>query len=163
LLADGQKLAQLKEGIDTVERASRKLVRELARTSLYLHLDKPEDYSWKKRGITHPGAEKDLNQFKTTEGEVLQWTQYTGVERHFWAALDVPFLQFMERLGAAEGEGLLAVKVWWQGQVRESAHNAFRQVLQYTNQTPRAFKAFAQGNNRLQAYLHKNLPKERTV
>jgi hypothetical protein len=36
-------------------------------------------------------------------------------------------------------------------------------VLQYTNQTPRAFKAFAQGNNRLQGYLKKNFPKEKAV
>jgi hypothetical protein len=163
LLADEQKLAQLKEAIDTVERTSWMLDRALALTSMYLHLDEPTKFSWAKKHIKHEGAEKDLNQLKTTEAEVLDWIRYTGVERHFWSALDVPFLELMKKLGEADEDVLLAVKVWWQGKVRESAHNAFRQVLQYTNQTPRAFKAFAHGNNRLQAYLYKNLPKEKTV
>jgi CRISPR system Cascade subunit CasA len=159
LLNDERKLAQLKAAVDSVERTSRELNRALARTSMHLHLDDPTKFNWKKRGITNPGAEKDLNQLKTTEAEVLDWIKYTGVERQFWSTLDVPFLQLMEKLGEADEDGLTAVKLWWQGQVRESAHNNFRLVLQYTNQRPRAFKAFAQGNNHLQGHLRKNYPK----
>jgi CRISPR system Cascade subunit CasA len=168
LLSDEKKLAQLKEAIDSVERASWVMICNLALTGMYLHLDEAKQYGWARYNITHYDdkgrkAEKDLGQLKTTQGEVVQWMNYTGVERHFWAALDTPFMSFMEMLGEADEDGLTAVKIWWQGQVRESAHNAFRQVLQYTNQTPRAFKAFAQGNNRLQGYLNKNFPKEKAV
>jgi len=163
LLTDEQKFAQLKAAIDSVDRTNWVLARALALTSMHLHLDEPEKFNWEKKRIKHESAEKDLSRIKTTEAQVLDWIKYTGAERHLWAALDVPFLQFMEKLGEADEEDLLAVKVWWQGEVRESAHNAFRQVLQYTNQTPRAFKAFAHGNNRLQGYLNKNFPKEKTV
>jgi CRISPR system Cascade subunit CasA len=163
LLTNEKKLAELKDAIDTVERTSRVLDRALALAGMHLYLDDPTKYNWGKKQITNRGAEKDLSRIKTTETQVLDWMKYTGAERHFWAALDVPFLQFMEKLGEADEDGLLAVKTWWQGNVREAAHHAFRQVLQYTNQTPRAFKAFAHGNNRLQAYLNKNLPKEKTV
>ena len=163
LLTNEQKLAQLKDVIDSVERTSWVLDRALALTSMHLHLDDPTKYNWGKKQITNPGAEKDLSKIKTTETEVLDWIKYTGAERHFWSTLDVSFLRFMQKLGEADEGDLLAVKVWWQDKVRDSAHNAFRQVLQYTNQTPRAFKAFAHGNNRLQAYLNKNLPKEKAV
>lgn len=166
LLSDEQKLNELKMAVDSVERTDRVINRTLAITSMYIHLDDPTQFTWKKKGIgnfDHPGAEKDLNKLKATESQVLDWIKYTGVERHFWAALDTPFMRFMEMLGKAEGDELLAVRIWWQSQVRQAAHNAFRQVLQYTNETPRAFKAFAQGNNRLQAYLNKNFPQEKAV
>lgn len=163
LLADEQRLARLKEAVDSVERTARIINRALAITSMYIHLDDPTKFNWKKRGIKNSGAEKDLNQLKATEAQVLDWIKYTGVERHFWAALDAPFMRFIERLGQAEGEELTAVKIWWQAQIRQSAHDAFRHVLQYTNETPRAFKAFAHGNNRLQGYLNRNLPKEKTA
>jgi hypothetical protein len=126
---------------------------------MYLHLDDPTKFNWKKKNITHTSAEKDLNKLKTTEAEVSDWMTYTGVERQFWSTLDVPFLQFMKKLGEADVDSLPAAKIWWQGEVREAADSAFRQVLQYTNQTPRAFKAFAHGNNPIQAYLNKNYPK----
>jgi CRISPR system Cascade subunit CasA len=163
VLTDEQKLSQLKAAIDSVERTSWVLERALALTSMYLHLDEPEKYNWEKKQIMHPGADKELGRINTTETQIVNWMTYTGAERHFWSALDVSFLQFMEKLGEASSDDLLAVKIWWQAEVRASAHNAFRQVLQYTNQTPRAFKAFAYGNNRLQGYLNKNFPQEKIV
>ena len=162
LLIDNQKLAHLKDAIDTVERISWVMICDLALTGMYLHLNEPKTYNWDRYHIKHD-ADKDLRQLKSTQSEIENWMKYTGVERYYWSTLDVPFLQFMEKLGEVDDSGLLTVKVWWQGKVRESAHDAFRQVLQYTNQSSRAFKAFAQGNNRLQAYLNKNLPKEKTV
>lgn len=156
LLSDEQKLAQLKDAIDSVGRTNRVLTRNLAITGMYLYIDDPTAFNWAKKGITHAGAEKDLSKIKTTEAEISNWMDYTGVERHFWATLDVPFLAFMEKLGNADEDNLIPVKIWWQGQIRESAQSAFRRVLQYTNQTPRAYKAFAHGNNRLQSYLNKN-------
>lgn len=162
LLTDEQKLAQLKEAIDSVERTSWVLICNLALTGMHIHLSEPNDYNWARYRIGH-GGDKDLRQLKSTQDGIENWMKYTGAERHFWSALDVSFLQFMEKLGEADEDGLLNVKIWWQDKVRESAHNAFRQVLQYTNQTPRAFKAFAHGNNRLQAYLYNNYPKEKTV
>jgi len=159
LLANDKKLALLRDAIDRVERTSSVLDSALALTSMYLHIDDPKKYQWKKKRILHLGAEKDIGEIKTTEKQILDWMMYTGTERHYWAALDVPFLGFMERLGIADEDTLLDVNIEWQDQVRESAHTAFRQVLQYTNQTPRAFKAFAHGNNRLQSYLDKNFLK----
>jgi CRISPR system Cascade subunit CasA len=158
LLINEKKLSMLRDAIDRVERTSSVLDSALALTSMHLHLGKPENYNWKKKRITHSGAEEDLSKIKTTEAQVSNWVAYTGSERHFWAALDVPFLNFMEQLGAANEVDLTDVSIWWQHQIRVSTENAFHQVLQYTNQTARAFKAYAHGNNRLQGYLNKNFP-----
>lgn len=158
LLTDENKRTLLRDAISLVETTSWILRCNLALAGMHLLLDDANAYNWERYKIRH-GAEKDLLKLKTTQDEIENWMKYTGVERHYWSALDVPFLTFMERLGEAEGEvELLPVKVWWQGQVRASAENAFKQILQYTNRTPRAFKAFAHGNNRLRGYLHKNLP-----
>lgn len=158
ILGSQEKLNVLKNAINHAERTSWVIDRNLAISSMYLHLNEPEKFTWGKKQIKHADADKDLNKLKSTEAVVLDWIKYTGVERHYWSSLDIPFIEFMERLGQATEEELQTVLNWWKGQVRTAAEDAFRQVLNYTNRSPRSFKAYAKGSNPLNGYLNKHFP-----
>lgn len=149
-LADGDLVRHLTSALDTAEAVSRDLLRAVHMAGMYLHMAQPEQVKWQRYGINLQ-ASKTIN--KVAEAEIDGWVDHSGVERAYWAALDVPYQSFMVRL-PAEGD---AAMIGWQRQLRDTAFAAFEAVEQYTAGDGRSLKALVHGRAALAYSLRKSL------
>ncbi|HXF64755.1 MAG TPA: type I-E CRISPR-associated protein Cse1/CasA, partial [Caldilineaceae bacterium] len=150
-LADTNLVRRLASALATAETVARDLLRAVRVAGMHLHLAQPEQVSWRSYGI-HLHAPTAIK--KVAEDEINGWVQHSGVERAYWAALDVPYQSFMVRLPAERDDALIG----WQRQVRDAAFAAFDLIHQYTPDKGRSLKADVHGRAALAASLHKSLP-----
>ncbi len=88
---------------------------------------------------------------------ITNWVAFTGIERHYWANLDIPFQTFMINLAQQDRESVLTN---WLERLRATALDAFDQAAQYAGTGPRSFKAVVRGRNYLNYRLNQLIPKK---
>ncbi|VAW35178.1 CRISPR-associated protein, Cse1 family [hydrothermal vent metagenome] len=135
-LTDEKLVAQLEDALQKTSTLAFSLLQVARRVGIYLQLPNPESQKW---GQVNRNAKSAIN----------DWVAYTGIERHYWASLDVPFQDLIINLP----HNTAAAKAEWQTQLRQSAQNAFDQALKYTGSGPRSFKAVVRGESYLKYQL----------
>lgn len=97
---------------------------------------------------------------RNTKGDINDWVAYTGVERHYWAALEVPFYEFMVDL--AEKERAVVLETWLK-RLQDTAWQAFNQATEYLGNDGKSFKAEQRGHSYLGWRVNELFPKESEV
>ncbi|MCB0209745.1 MAG: type I-E CRISPR-associated protein Cse1/CasA [Anaerolineae bacterium] len=147
-------LWQLQDALQRTEKTSRALLKSLRISGMHLHIDNADQFGWKRAGI-RPKAEKQISDF--VRDQIDHWLQHAGVERYFWADLDEHFEKFA--IGLADDEQQQEAIDQWRQRVRTAAKDAFRNTLQTTGDTPRAYKALVYGQRHLYRRLNDIFPK----
>ncbi len=93
---------------------------------------------------------------RNAKNSINEWINYTGMERAYWASLDIPFQIFIVELARDEEKALAA----WRSQLRQSAQMAFDQAAEYVGSDGRSFKAIVRGESYLNYRLNELLPKK---
>jgi CRISPR system Cascade subunit CasA len=96
----------------------------------------------------------------TAKMAINDWVAYTGVERYYWANLDVPFQTFIVNLAQKERESVMED---WFTILRQTARDAFEQVAQYVGTDGKSFKAVERGRRYLDYRFKELFPKEDVV
>jgi len=87
------------------------------------------------------------------KADINNWIAHTGMERAYWASLDLPFQSFIVFL-AQERE---KARVEWRHQLRTAAHHAFDLAAESLGADARAFKARVEGEGYLRYRLNEVL------
>jgi post-segregation antitoxin (ccd killing protein) len=116
------------------------LVQAARLIGMYEQLPSVNEREWQKQW-------QGLNQ--NAKASINAWIDHTGMERNYWADLDIPFQSFVVDL-VNEQELALAI---WHEQLRKSAQNALEWVVNSVGNDGRSMKAVVRGQN----YLHYRL------
>jgi len=143
-LTDEGLVSKLAYALDHTATVAFDLVQAARRVGMVLQVSEAEGKKW-----------AELN--RNAKSAINDWVAHTGVERHYWASLDIPFQTFMVTL-AQDGEP--ALKRWLE-RLRETALDAFEQAAQYTGDDGRSFKAVVRGRSYLKYRLDEVLPKDK--
>lgn len=137
---------KLKDALERTEQIYKGLyfAAQIAGMHIYSTPDEKSDVkAWKK---VNRNAKSDIN----------NWVAYTGIERHYWAALESPFQSFIVDLAQKDRE---TVMVEWFATLRKTALAAFEQAAQYAGTDAKSFKAVERGRSYLYYRLSEVLPK----
>ncbi len=85
---------------------------------------------------------------------INNWIAHTGMERNYWANLDLPFQAFIVALAQDEEKALTE----WHAQLRKSTRSAFEQAADNVGNDARSFKAVVKGESYLRYRLNEVLP-----
>lgn len=140
-LADPDLVRHLTAALDQTEQIAYSLLSAARVAGMHLFVANAEGVQWQSL----PQA---------TRGDIDKWVAHTGVERAYWAALDVPFQSFLVRLPV---EGVDA-RTAWAETLRDTALNALGAIHAYTPGDGRSFKALVFAQRSLRAGLRKVLP-----
>lgn len=111
-----------------------------------MHLQEAKvDEKWQKQW-----ASLNVN----AKGDINNWITHTGMERNYWAALDLPFQALIVDL-VKDLDGALAT---WYAALRQAALAAFALAESCTGEDARAFKAVVKGESYLHYRLNEVLP-----
>ncbi len=128
----------------------------LRRVGFYLYLAKPDEVGWKSAKI-NPKAKKMISELARTD--IDNWITHTEADIYFWASLDVPFQEFIDRLAK---ENIDETMNWWKSQIRKAVIGAFDKAKQYAHESERAHRAIVEGQGYLTYQLDKMLGEEVT-
>ena len=87
-------------------------------------------------------------------GAITAWIAHTGMERNYWASLDLPFQSMIIELAEDSDKA----QVNWRAHLRRSALSAFDLAANHAGEDARAFKAVIRGESYLRNRLNKVLP-----
>ncbi|MCB0166619.1 MAG: type I-E CRISPR-associated protein Cse1/CasA [Anaerolineae bacterium] len=146
-LTDDSLVNSLANALDRTATLAFDLVQAARRVGMFLQIPEADSKKW---GELNSNAKIAIN----------DWVAYTGLERHYWAALDIPFHTFMVDLAQKEREAVMSA---WFTTLRRAAREAFEQAAQYAGTDGKAFKAVERGWDHLEGRLKKLLPREVTV
>jgi hypothetical protein len=118
---------------------------------MHIHIAQAEQVKWPRYGI-HLKASQSIH--KEEEKEIEDWVSHAGVERAYWASLDVPFQEFVVRL-PADREG---ARIDWQQTLEDAAYAAFDKIALYAGDDGRSLKALVVGRQALAYSLRQDLP-----
>ncbi len=142
-LADDALVDTLADALNRTATLAFDLVQATRRMGMFLQEPDADSKKW-----------GELN--RNTKSDINNWVAYTGVERHYWASLEVPFQTFMVDLAQKEREPTLEA---WFTILRDTAWAAFEQATQYVGNDGKSFKAEQRGRAYLGYRLNKILPK----
>jgi hypothetical protein len=143
-LTDKQLVNSLAEALDYTARVAFDLTQAARRTGMILQVADGDSKQW-----------SELN--TNAKSAINNWVAHTGVERHYWASLDIPFQSFIINLARQERE---AVMRQWFDQLRGSALTAFDQAAHYVGADGRSLKAVVRGQGYLTYRLNQLIAKE---
>lgn len=146
-LTDDSLVNTLANALDRTSTLAFDLVQAARRVGMFLQIPDAETKKW---GELNPNAKIAIN----------NWVDYTGLERHYWASLDIPFQTFMVDLAQKEREAVMSE---WFATLRQTALAAFEQAAQYVGNDGKSFKAVERGRGYLGGRLNKLFPKEDVV
>jgi len=142
-LTDNSLVNTLADALERTSALAFDLVQSARRVGMFLKIP---DADTKKWGELNTNAKADIN----------NWVAYTGIERHYWVSLDIPFQTFMVELAQKEREAVMGE---WFTTLRKTALDAFEQATQYVGTDGKSFKAVEQGRSYLYYRLSEVLPK----
>jgi CRISPR type I-E-associated protein CasA/Cse1 len=140
-LSDHNLVNQLTSALDLTDLVARDMLRAARITGMHLFVANAEQVEMKSLA-------------KSARAEIDNWVAHSGVERAYWAALDVPFQSFLVRLPAEGSDAVVA----WQQTLHDTALAALDATSAYTAGDGRGLKALVYGQRTLFAGLRKNLP-----
>ncbi len=138
-------VTDLDTALAQTERVAGVLIRAVRRAGMFLQLSNPETTKW-----------PEVN--KNAQDQILDWVRYTGIERTYWSALEIPFRRFMVDLA----EDRVTALADWRTRLRKTATSAFEQIGSYVGDDGRSLKAVVRGRQALNYNLRQILasPKE---
>lgn len=140
-LIDTQLVSQLTSALAYAEQVAQDLLFAARIVGMHLFVGNAEILQWQQVG-------------KNTKDDINNWVTHSGVERAYWAALDVPFQSLLLGLPAAGADALLD----WQGRLRDTAQTALEAIQAYGPGRGRSLKAWVHGQRALAGRLRKTLP-----
>ena len=146
-LSDDSLVNMLADALDRTASLAFDLVQVVRRVGMFLQDPEADSKKW-----------GELN--RNTKTDINNWVAYTGVERHYWANLDIPFQTFMVDLAQKEREAMMRD---WFSILQRTANNAFEQATQYVGTDGKSFKAVERGRGYLSYRLNEIFPKEDVV
>jgi hypothetical protein len=143
-LTDEGLVSKLAYALDHTATVAFDLVQAARRVGMVLQVSEAEGKKW-----------AELN--RNAKSAINDWVAHTGVERHYWASLDIPFQTFMVDLAQKDREAAL---LGWLERLQAAALAAFDQAAQYAGSDGRSFKAVVRGRSYLTYRLNQLIPKE---
>jgi CRISPR system Cascade subunit CasA len=140
-LVNHLRLALDKTGITAFD-----LLQAVRRVGMFLQIPDADNKQW-----------GELN--SNTKDVINGWVNHTGVDRHYWSRLDIPFQTFIVDLAQEAEPALLR----WYEQLRAVAQDAFSQAAQYVGSDGRSFKAIARGQSYLNYRLNQLIPQQEEI
>ncbi len=140
-LSDQGLVSLLKTALDNAERLAFDLVSATRKVGMGLQLSDADNQQWAGLNVN---AKNSIN----------DWVKHSGVERAFWASLDLPFQRLMLDLPEKQEE---ALEVWYE-HLRRSALVAYDRATEYVGSDGRSFKAIVRGRQYLNYRLRQVLP-----
>lgn len=140
----------LVEKLDNAIALSGTVAFDLVQTSrllgMYQQVSTVEEKGWHKQW-----AGLNVN----AKSSINDWITHTGMERNYWANLDIPFQAFIIELPRDEEKALAE----WYARLRKSAWSSFELATQSLGNDARSFKAMVKGESYLRYRLNEVLPK----
>lgn len=124
------------------------LVQSARRMGMYQQVSNVEEKGWQKQW-----AGLNVN----AKSAINDWITHTGMERNYWASLDIPFQAFIVELALNEEKALAE----WYAQLRKSALSSFQLATQSLGNDARSFKAMVKGESYLLYRLNEVLPESK--
>ena len=155
-LANPELVKELKSALDVTGTVAEDLIRAARVMWMHLLLADPEQVGWKRAGINARAPRPIAN---VAAEQIDDWVAHTGVERAYWAGLDVPFQSFVVQL-AVDVEG---AKEEWVRRLRSAAERALEAASNYVGGDGRSLKATVRGQQSLGYWLGQHLPKAQTI
>lgn len=146
-LVDDGLVAKLATALNHANTLAFDLVQAARLMGMLQQLPTVEDRGWQKQW-------QGLN--VNAKGSINNWIAHTGMERAYWASLDLPFQFFIVELARDEEKALAD----WYDQLRKSARMALEQAAEYVRSDGRSFKAIVRGESYLNYRLNELLPKK---
>ncbi len=143
-LTDEDLVKNLADALDYTAIVAFDVVQSARRVGMFLQVPDADSKKW---GELNTNVKSAIN----------DWVAHTGVERHYWASLDIPFQTFIVDLAQKERE---AVMRDWLKRLYRIALAAFDQATQYVGADGKSFKAVERGRSYLHYRLGEVLPKE---
>ncbi|MCP5094612.1 MAG: type I-E CRISPR-associated protein Cse1/CasA [Chloroflexi bacterium] len=144
-LVNDQLVAKLETALEKTNTLAFDLVQSARLMGMLQQLSTVEDRGWQKQW-------QGLN--VNAKGSINNWITHTGMERNYWAGLDIPFQAFIITLAQNEEKALAD----WRDQLQKSAQAAFEQAADYVRNDGRSFKAIVRGQSYLNYRLNELLP-----
>lgn len=141
-LTDDGLINSLANALDRTAALAFDVVQAARRVGMFLQIPEADSKKW---GELNSNAKIAIN----------DWVAYTGLERHYWAALDIPFHTFIVDL--AQKERAVVMGAWF-ATLWRAAREAFEQATQYAGTDGKAFKAVERGRSYLYYRLSELLP-----
>ena len=135
---------RLKDALEHTEKVFATLRFAVQMMGMYLRVPDAEKKSW-----------KELN--RLTKKEINEWMAHTGMERQYWATLEIPFQTFLVELTQQPPESLL---LEWVERLQSTARSAYEQAAQCVSTDGRSLKAIVRGRGYLNYHLSQLIPKE---
>ncbi len=169
-LASDALVGKLSQATTDAEKVGKALVRALKELAWGLVENRPLPAAWAakpKLADEQPNAKKPRGKTAATEDEeeweitdkemksrdalVNSW----GADALYWSALETEFWKFSNELADAKDDPAkqIAVLQGWRNTLREKAHAALEQAERYAGNSPRAFKAMAMAQWKLNVGL----------
>lgn len=142
-LADENLVNHLRLALDKTGTVAFDLLQAVRRVGMFLQVSDADGKQW---GELNSNAKDAIN----------GWVNHTGVDRHYWSGLDIPFQTFIVDLAQDAEPALLR----WYAQLHAAAQDAFNQAAQYVGNDGRSFKAIARGQSYLNYRLHQLIPQQ---
>jgi len=142
-LSDHGLVSLLKTALDNAEQLSFDLITATRKVGMSLQSPDADNQQW-----------ASLN--RNVKKAINDWAKHTGVERSFWASLDLPFQGLMLDLPEKQEE---ALEVWCE-HLRRSALVAYDRATEYVGSDGRSFKAIVRGRQYLNYRLRQVLPEK---
>lgn len=144
---DPQLVNGLQDALDRAEEVFKSLNFAVQIVGMYLQVQisdvKTEIKTWRKLNRNDKDAIKD-------------WVAHTGVERHYWAALEIPFQSFIVDLAQDRDPALWS----WLERLRSAALASFDRAAQHAGNDGRSFKAVVRGKGYLNYRLDELIPRK---
>lgn len=150
-LADANLVEMLTSALSDTEKVARDLLRAVRVAGMYIHIAQAEAVKWPIYGIQLK-ASRTIR--KEEEKEIENWVTHSGVERGYWASLDVPFQALVVRLPSDRE----AARIDWQQTLEDAAFAAFDKISLYAGDDGRSLKALVRGRQALAFSLRRDLP-----
>ena len=150
-LSDTDLVEKLTSALSDTEKTARSVLRAVRVAGMHIHIAQAEQVKWRRYGI-HLKASQSVH--KEKEREIEDWVSHAGIERAYWARLDVPFQEFVVRL-PTDREG---ARIDWQQTLEDAAYGAFDKIALYAGDDGRSLKALVYGRQALAYSLRQDLP-----
>jgi CRISPR system Cascade subunit CasA len=138
-------VAKLVTALDTTGTVAFDLLQSARLMGMCQQLPEVEEKGWHKQW-------SGLNVNAKTA--INNWIDHTGMERNYWASLDIPFGSFIVELAKDQEKTLPD----WHTQLRKSVLSAFELAVKSMNEDARAFKAVVMADSYLRYRLNEVIP-----
>jgi CRISPR system Cascade subunit CasA len=147
LTTEPKLVERLEFGLYQAEKVKSMLINIAQRMGMFAYLEGADQLKWKSKRDVSDNDRKRIN----------NWITHTGMERNYWASLDLPFQAFIVELARDEEKALDK----WHAQLQKSTWSSFQLATQSLGNDARSFKAMVKGESYLRYRLSEILPESK--